>query len=286
MHGSRRSIIFVAALALAFLGVAQAADAQTVKQAVCRLIEESAHRYHIPVPFFTRLIWAESSFRPQVVSPAGAQGIAQFMPGTALERGLADPFDPEQAIPKSAHLLADLEARFGNFGLAAAAYNAGPSRVAAWLDHSAGLPSATRAYVRQITGTPAQAWAAAASKASAVAQARGRKTSQTCLQVTASLRVSNQEHVAGAAQNPWSPWGVQLAGGFSKALALAEYRRRLKKYARLLGDVRPMILGSRLESRGFRPFYRIRIPEPSRVAAEAQCKRLMAAGGSCVVLHS
>jgi len=79
------------------------------------------------------LIWQESSFRPGVSSGAGAQGVAQFMPGTAAERGLANPFDPEQAIPKSAELLADLRQRFGNLGLAAAAYNGGPARVEAWL---------------------------------------------------------------------------------------------------------------------------------------------------------
>ena len=54
----------------------------------------------------TRLIWAESRFRVHAVSPKGAQGIAQFMPATAAERGLADPFDPEQAVPKAARLVA------------------------------------------------------------------------------------------------------------------------------------------------------------------------------------
>ena len=87
----------------------------------------------LPAEFLTRLIWRESSFRAGAVSPAGARGIAQFMPGTAQERGLADPFDPEQAIPKAAHLLADLRRRFGNLGIAAAAYNAGPARVGDWL---------------------------------------------------------------------------------------------------------------------------------------------------------
>ena len=100
---------------------------------VCRLIEHAAGANRLPVEFLTRLIWRESSFRAGAVSPAGARGIAQFMPGTAQERGLADPFDPEQAIPKAARLLADLRRRFGNLGVAAAAYNAGPARVGDWL---------------------------------------------------------------------------------------------------------------------------------------------------------
>ena len=96
---------------------------ESVETSVCRLIESSARTQSLPVAFLTRLIWQESSFRPDTISPAGAQGIAQFMPKTAYERGLANPFDPEEAIPKSAELLADLKQRFGNLGLAAAAYN-------------------------------------------------------------------------------------------------------------------------------------------------------------------
>ena len=102
-------------------------------QTLCGIIEKSAAANGLPTGFFTRLIWRESSLRLGVTSPAGAQGIAQFMPGTAAERGLADPFDPQQALPESAKFLAELSSRFGNLGLAAAAYNAGPTRIASWL---------------------------------------------------------------------------------------------------------------------------------------------------------
>jgi soluble lytic murein transglycosylase-like protein len=78
------------------------------------------------------------------VSRAGAQGVAQFMPATARWRGLADPFDPVEAIAKSAKLLRDLRRDFGNLGLAAAAYNAGPARVRDWLAGRRGLPRETR----------------------------------------------------------------------------------------------------------------------------------------------
>src|SRR5437763_8039026 len=109
---SRFALSFVVAV-LAVLVAARPAVAapamEPVDQTVCRLIERAAQANGLPVGFFTRIIWRESSFRAGVVSPAGAQGIAQFMPGTAAARGLADPFDPEQAIPKSARLLADLK---------------------------------------------------------------------------------------------------------------------------------------------------------------------------------
>src|SRR5687767_14915605 len=136
-----------------------AGSTEMVQQALCRLIDASARAQRLPIDFFTRLIWQESSFRISAVSPAGAQGIAQFMPGTAVERGLLDPFDPEQAIPKSAELLRDHLNRFGNPGLAAAAYNGGPNRVANWLADRGGLPEETRTYVYRITGRSAEEWA-------------------------------------------------------------------------------------------------------------------------------
>ena len=138
---------------------------EPLDQTVCRLIERAAGANRLPVEFLTRLIWRESSFRPGAVSPAGARGIAQFMPGTAQERGLADPFDPEQAIPKAAHLLADLRRRFGNLGVAAAAYNAGPARVSDWLQRPGGLPAETRAYVRFVTRSAVEAWTGSDSSA-------------------------------------------------------------------------------------------------------------------------
>jgi soluble lytic murein transglycosylase-like protein len=88
---------------------------------VCNLIESAASKYDLPLVFLTRLIWQESRFDVGAVSPAGAQGVAQFMPGTAIQTGLANPFDAIEAIPKSAELLRELKNQFGNLGLAAAA---------------------------------------------------------------------------------------------------------------------------------------------------------------------
>src|SRR6476661_7324346 len=105
-------------------------------EASCRMIEEAARAHQLPISMLTRLIWNESKFQVGAVSRAGAQGIAQFMPGTSDERGLANPFDPKQAIPKAAKFIADLSQRFGNIGLAIAAYNAGPGRVASWLNNT------------------------------------------------------------------------------------------------------------------------------------------------------
>jgi hypothetical protein len=102
--------------------------------------------------FLTHLIWQESRFNPQAVSHAGVQGVAQFMPKTAVWRGLQNPYEPVAAIFKSAELLRDLMKQFGNLGLAAAAYNAGPKRIQDWLERRAGLPQETEAYIQLITG--------------------------------------------------------------------------------------------------------------------------------------
>ena len=95
-----------------------------LRDSVCLMIESSARAHNLPLEFFARVIWQESRFQPGVVGPRTrsgdrAQGIAQFMPRTAAERGLLDPFDPVQALPKSAEFLRELADQFGNLGLAA-----------------------------------------------------------------------------------------------------------------------------------------------------------------------
>jgi hypothetical protein len=272
----------VMARASAALAAQPAAGAtETVGEALCRLVETSAKGRGLPIAFLTRLIWQESSFRTTVISRAGAQGVAQFMPGTAQERGLTDPFDPEQAIPAAAHLLSDLRAQFGNLGLAAAAYNGGPNRVASWLAGQGGLPAETRDYVIRITGRTAQDWAEA--------KAEGDKdfpdAEMSCLQLTASLRSLRRPSVA-LTEGPLAPWGVQLAGNFSKAIALASFGRARQAHRAILGEIRPMVIGTRLRFRGLRTFYRVRVPATTREAANALCNRLRAVGGNCVVLRT
>ena len=136
--------------------------AQPTREEICRIIEAAATREALPVPFFARLIWRESRFDPRAVSPAGAQGIAQFMPFVANGRGLADPFDPLSALLEFAEYLGELLRRFGNVGLAAAAYNAGPKRVQDWLAKRGVLRQETRDYVAIITGHGPRAWVAGA----------------------------------------------------------------------------------------------------------------------------
>ncbi|MGN6748975.1 MAG: lytic transglycosylase domain-containing protein [Xanthobacteraceae bacterium] len=125
---------------------------------VCNTLFSSAQDNDLPVPFFANLLWQESRLRADDVSKKGAQGIAQFMPKTAVETGLANPFDPMQAIPASARFLQRLRMQFGNLGFVAAAYNAGAHRVIEWLERRASLPRETRDYVVRVTGLSVEAW--------------------------------------------------------------------------------------------------------------------------------
>ncbi|MEA2988756.1 MAG: hypothetical protein QOG83_1467, partial [Alphaproteobacteria bacterium] len=161
--GAFATVLWLTLLGAGASAQEQPATAETTSSSICLLIESAATANDLPLEFFARLIWQESSFRPDAVGPVTrsgerAQGIAQFMPRTASERGLLDPFDPVQALPKSAEFLRELVGEFGNLGLAAAAYNSGPRRVTDWMAKRGGLPGETRAYVIRITGRPAEQW--------------------------------------------------------------------------------------------------------------------------------
>jgi Transglycosylase SLT domain/D-alanyl-D-alanine carboxypeptidase/Putative Flp pilus-assembly TadE/G-like len=119
----------------------------------------SAARWNVSAALLAAQLMAESNFNPFAVSPAGAQGIAQFMPATAASYGLQDPFDPVAAIEAQAHLMSDLIRRFGSPQLALAAYNAGPGAVEAC--HCVPSIPETAAYVSRILGLLAGAGALA-----------------------------------------------------------------------------------------------------------------------------
>lgn len=108
----------------------------------------AATRWNVSAALLAGQLLAESNFDPSAGSPAGAQGIAQFMPSTAAAYGLRNPYDPVEAIDAQAHLMSDLLRQFGDPSLALAAYNAGPAPVEA-CDCIPGYPE-TQAYVSRI----------------------------------------------------------------------------------------------------------------------------------------
>ena len=261
------------------------------REAMCLMIEAAARANDLPLEFFARVIWQESRFQPGAVGPTTrngqrAQGIAQFMPGTANERRLLDPFDPVQALPKSAEFLAELRNQFGNLGLAAAAYNAGPRRVQEWLAGTGSMPQETRHYVVAITGTTVDEWAVAGKngKMSDGAAHTGCQELMALLTRAPNYFVSElEQHVKLGADRPW---GVQLAAGFSRDLAMAMYSRAVAKLRGVIGNRDPMLLGAVFRARGTRTFYQVRIGAETRPEADDLCNRIRHAGGACLVLRN
>ena len=201
--------------------------------AACRVVEGAAGFAGVPVEVLTRLVWTESRFRPGAISEAGAQGIAQFMPATAAERGLVDPFDSEQAILGAAELLADLDLRFGNIGLAVAAYNAGPNRIQNWLAGTGQLPPETPTYVQAVTGRTMESWTASWRNTSR----QERFTDATsCLDITASLRATEGDR-GFASPSPFEH-------GFLEAIAVSAFERARQRHCWRLESERPIISGA------------------------------------------
>jgi hypothetical protein len=268
-----------------------AARESDAREAMCLMIESAARASSLPLEFFARVIWQESRFQTDAVGPLTrngqrAQGIAQFMPGTANERGLLDPFNPVQALPKSAEFLSELRDQFGNLGLAAAAYNAGPKRIQDWLAGSGYMPQETRNYVFAITGSSVDDWAAAGRNGTMPERA----PTSSCRELMALLkRAPNsfvtelEQHITLAAAKLW---GVQLAAGFSRNKALAMYARAMKRLSAVIGDQDPSLLSSRLRSRGSSQFYQVRIGTDTRPDADNLCSRIRKAGGACFVLRN
>lgn len=243
---------------------------------ICTLISAAAEEHGLPKAFFARLLYQESRFDAKAISPVGAQGIAQFMPYTAKERGLADPWDPAQAIPASAHFLADLRAQFGNFGLAAAAYNGGPNRVAQWLRRGGFLPAETRGYVRAITFRPVDWFRKPGREVERRPLVKGKAFDAACH----SLPILPTRAVLGKRL----PWGVQIAGGRSRAAALRSAKRVRSRFSSVLGGRPITVVRNRRGIRGLQ--YQARIGAASRKAAGRICSRLKRAGGACVVLRN
>lgn len=250
---------------------------------VCPLMQQEAALMKLPPMFFVRLIWKESRFNPSAVSPKGAQGIAQFMPKTADERGLEDPFEPKAAIAHSASLLSDLRDEFGNVGLAAAAYNAGAERVRDWLAGRSHLPWETVSYVQFVTGRAAEEWKQPETTLpDSIGDGAGDVVEQ-CRQLAPLVVRAVYETEPLTASGAWRPWGIQVSTAFSKAKALAWFGRLKQRHASVLAEAEPFVLPERNLSRGRRDLYMVQVGADSREDATKLCAALRKNGGACIV---
>ena len=260
-----------------------AAGPKPFVEIVCPLMQQQAEERGLPPMPFVRLIWRESRFNPNAVSPKGAQGIAQFMPGTASDRGLDNPFEPKSAIQHSASLLADLKKVFGNFGLAAAAYNAGEERVRGWLAGNRVLPGETRRYVMFVTGRAAEEWKLPETELPESLKTEGDTVQDSCKKLAPLVVRAVYETEPLTASGAWRPWGAHVSSAFSKGQALEKFSRLRRTHASVLADREPFVLPERNLSRGRRALYMVQIGADSRADAREVCAALRRDGGACIV---
>jgi hypothetical protein len=250
-------------------------------QTVCSRAEKEADANGIDKAFLIRLLYKESLFNPNAVSPKGAQGLAQFMPATAARVGLVDPFDPEQAITSSAKFLRTLKNEFGNLGLAAAAYN--------WLAGKGGMPLETQDYVAFITGKEVAEWREATAAHPIPAIGKRDSFSANCVQlasrtvIVVGKRVAKRAGLPGIVTAKPKPWGAMLTADFSETRALAMFNRLKLRFPNKLGTKRPMVVRKKDLSRGTKAIAAVMLGANSQAEAIATCRSLVSDGIPCVV---
>lgn len=249
---------------------------------VCKLIERNAGERGLDPNFLARLLWKESRFEPGAISPAGALGIAQFMPGTADLYDLDDPFNPALAIHKAAWYLGYLRDMFGNIGLAAVAYNGGENRAARFIASQGGLPYETQDYVEAITGFNAMRWRD---------NPPGLDDLRMALNPDLDFRPSCEEMAGNRSLREFIiqprvyPWGVIVASHPSQSGAAQQVARLNRTLRPVLGDKRVGYVRKKLSGMP-RAVYTAQVGWDSQREANAFCLQLKRVGGRCIVLRN
>ncbi|QPB23531.1 lytic transglycosylase domain-containing protein (plasmid) [Rhizobium sp. 007] len=249
---------------------------------ICTAIDHFARANRLPPDYFARLIWRESRFRPDALSPKGAEGIAQFMPGTAKLRGLENSYDALSALQASAAYLNELRSRFGNLGLAAAAYNAGENGLSSFLEHGT-LPFETRSYVTAITAHSVEEWKNSPPDKAALELDKDKTFLEACTALAESRRLKN---APWQTEGEWAPWGAQLAAHFDPAAARSLFLEDVRKLPAPLNAEKPLILRQRDRSFGYRPRYVARAARQTRAEANEVCTEVRKRGGVCLVFKN
>ena len=263
----------------------QTGDVHCIRQAhtahdLCETIFATAKEHALDPHFFARLLWQESRFDRNALSPANAMGIAQFIRGTADRRGLKDPYNPADAIAHSAAYLGELSRRYGNLGLAAVAYNGGEWRADSFLRNGP-LKRETINYVRIITGLSAETWRDAPPAIHDLTLDPKRPFQQACIALAQGRARSPAKLIS-----PLKPWGVQLAFGESAVQAKARYRARTKRCANVVAKERVDVLRVPNRVRGRPSYYMARIGRNTRGAADKLCRRAKRSGCVCAVYRN
>jgi hypothetical protein len=244
---------------------------------LCQQIENTSRNNGIDPGFFARLLWQESRFDPNALSHAGAQGIAQFMPQTAKLRGLADSYNPAQAIERSANYLGELQRTYGSAGIAAVAYNGGERRADGFTKKGKGLARETVNYVPIITGLSAERWRDDPPKAHDFRLDGDRPFLESCLNLAKNRRLTK------LAPPPlrYKPWGVQVGFGSNKSEAKANVVRQTRRCRALVNAEKLDYIAVKSRVRGRPSYIMARIGRNTKDNATTLCRKISAKGCLC-----
>lgn len=245
----------------------------------CQAIEAFATRNDLDPGFFARLIWQESRFDPNALSPANARGIAQFIDSTAALRGLLDSYNPAEALEHSAQYLGEMARKYGSAGLAAVGYNGGERRAEGLIAGTGGLARETVNYVQIITGLTAETWRDDPPKAHDFRLSKVLPFQPACHDLARNRRLTKYPRP----EPTLKPWGVQVAFGTSTAAARAKVQAlRSSCRAALSGETFDYVYEkSRASPRG--GYYMARVGRNSRNDAWKLCGKIKAQGCICAV---
>ncbi|WP_394155223.1 lytic transglycosylase domain-containing protein [Loktanella salsilacus] len=248
----------------------------------CQAIDVFAQENGMDPAFFARLIWQESRFDPNALSPARARGIAQFIDSTADMRGLRDPYNPAEALEFSAQYLGDLIRRFGNPGLAAVAYNGGEARAAGLIAGKGGLARETVDYVQIITGLTAETW-----RDNPPEEPDFRLQGDMPFRAACHDMAHNRSYTQFKPPAPsYAPWGVQLAFGTTENQARAAFERRAQACRGALADKPLDLIFTRNRVSGRQGYYMARVGAQTSRAANKLCNDIRRQGCTCAVYRN
>lgn len=239
----------------------------------------------LPAAYLARLLWQESRFDPNAVSPANAKGIAQFIDSTARLRRLSNPFNPAEAIARSAEYLGEMSRRYGNVGLAAIGYNGGERRAEGWKARSGGLARETINYVRIITGHTAETWRDSPPENLTYALDGETPFHAACVAMAANRRVTP---LAPPAPPPprYAAWGAQVGFGNDPRAARAAYARLPRACRAAAPESRVELIPVRRRGPGDRVYHMVRVGADSRRAAANLCRAVNKAGCACAAYRN
>ncbi len=247
----------------------------------CNAIAVFADRHGLDRDFFARLIWQESRFDPNALSHANARGIAQFIPSTAALRGLADPYNPADALEHSAQYLAEMVTRFGNEGMAAIGYNGGEKRATGFLA-GGGLARETIDYVPIITGLTAEDWRDSPPAAPDFRLSQTEPFLNACYVMGKKRKLTPLK----PPEPLLKPWGVQVAFATSKAQARARVTERTKSCRSLVKGEKTDLVFAKNRVSGRKGYYFAQFGRDTRTAAQKLCNGLRDQGCICLVIRN